>query len=144
MPLTVRQNGTTVGGQPNNATASWWNDYYDLLTGAMTDQPVTLGNTLTVSGHVTFDTALWISPQTTYGSTFPVLTLGLGDNDTGINWLGDGHLSVTCNGTSQLDVAAGKALGFMVLDSGTPRMVHVFIGTSTPVGAVEGDIWIKG
>lgn len=38
MALTVRQNGQYVGGQPNTASAAWWNDYHDLLTGAMTDQ----------------------------------------------------------------------------------------------------------
>lgn len=41
MALTVRANGSMVGGQPNNATASWWNDYHDLLTGGMTDQDIT-------------------------------------------------------------------------------------------------------
>jgi hypothetical protein len=38
MALTVRVDGSVVGGQPNTATAAWWNDYHDLLTGAMTDQ----------------------------------------------------------------------------------------------------------
>lgn len=138
MPLKVRYDGSFVGGQPNNATASWWNDFHDLLTGVMTDQPVTLGNTFSVTGNT------WLSPQTSHGATFPALTVGIGDNDTGINWIGDGHLQVLANNAAQLDVTAGKALGFMVLDSGTQRMVHIFIGTSTPVGAVEGDIWIKG
>ena len=42
MALTAQQNGTTVGGNPNQIRASWFNDYKDLLTGAMNDQPVTL------------------------------------------------------------------------------------------------------
>lgn len=41
MPLTVRQNGSVVGGQPNVVAASWFNDYHDLLTGVMTDQDMT-------------------------------------------------------------------------------------------------------
>ena len=43
MPLTVRYNGS---GSSNLVTASWWNDYHDLLTGIMQDQEVTLKNNL--------------------------------------------------------------------------------------------------
>lgn len=46
MPLTIQQDGSTVGGQPNTVVAKWWNDYHDLLTGAMTDQDVTLSTDL--------------------------------------------------------------------------------------------------
>lgn len=42
MALTTQQNGTTVGGVDNQARASWWNDYKDVLTGVMHDQPITL------------------------------------------------------------------------------------------------------
>ena len=38
MPLTVRSNGTGGG----IVSAAWWNDYYNLLTGAMNDQAVAL------------------------------------------------------------------------------------------------------
>lgn len=43
MPLTVRTNGNLPG---NIVGASWWNDYYNLLTGGMTDQEVTIQNNL--------------------------------------------------------------------------------------------------
>jgi hypothetical protein len=43
MPLTVRENGTT---SPSLITASWWNDYLSLLTGAMNDQPILLNTTV--------------------------------------------------------------------------------------------------
>lgn len=138
MPLTVRFDGSFVGGQPNNATASWWNDFHALLTGGMTDQPVTLGNTLTIVGNT------WLTPQTAFGAGFPALTVGIGDNDTGINWIGDGHLQVVVNNGAWLDVQSGKSLGFTVLDSGTARLVHIYIGTTAPASPVEGDIWIKG
>ena len=46
MALTFRSNG--VGG--GLVSASWWNDYYNLMTGVMNDQPVTFGNNLTVNG----------------------------------------------------------------------------------------------
>ena len=39
MALTVQTNGS---GPSNIIQASWFNDYYNLLTGAMHDQPVTL------------------------------------------------------------------------------------------------------
>lgn len=42
MALTTQQNGTTVGGLSNQARASWWNDFKDLLTGVMNDQSVAL------------------------------------------------------------------------------------------------------
>lgn len=43
MPLTVRSNGSTSS---NIITASWFNDYYNLLTGSMQDQEVTIKNVL--------------------------------------------------------------------------------------------------
>lgn len=46
MPLTVQQDGSVVGGNPNTVVAKWWNDYHDLLTGVMTDQDVTLATDL--------------------------------------------------------------------------------------------------
>lgn len=41
MPLTVRTNGSL---SPNIITASWFNDFLNLLTGAMQDQEVTIQN----------------------------------------------------------------------------------------------------
>lgn len=43
MPLTVRTNGSL---SPNIITASWFNDFLNLLTGAMQDQEVTIQNVL--------------------------------------------------------------------------------------------------
>lgn len=45
MALTLRLNGSQA---QNLVTASWWNDYYNLLTGVMTDQPVTIKPNLTL------------------------------------------------------------------------------------------------
>jgi hypothetical protein len=47
MALTLRTNGSSGA---NLVTASWWNDYYNLLTGSMVDQPVTLVPGLTLKG----------------------------------------------------------------------------------------------
>lgn len=45
MPLTVRSNGSLSA---NIITSSWFNDYRDLLTGAMTDQEVTIKNNVVI------------------------------------------------------------------------------------------------
>lgn len=45
MALTVQANGT---GPAYLVQASWWNDYHDLLTGVMLDQPITVGGNLTL------------------------------------------------------------------------------------------------
>ncbi len=45
MPLTVRNNGS---GPTNVIQAAWFNDYYNLLTGVMQDQPVTIKNNLSL------------------------------------------------------------------------------------------------
>lgn len=50
MALTYKTNGRLPA---NVIEASWWNDFIDLLTGIMTDQPVHLGNTLQVDGIIT-------------------------------------------------------------------------------------------
>lgn len=47
MPLTVRTNGSAGS---NIITASWFNDFLNLLTGSMQDQEVTIKNVLTMIG----------------------------------------------------------------------------------------------
>ena len=47
MPLTVRTNGSAGS---NIITASWFNDFLNLLTGVMQDQEVTIKNVLTMIG----------------------------------------------------------------------------------------------
>jgi hypothetical protein len=51
MALTHRTDG--IGG--GLVSSGWWNDYFDLLTGTMSDQPVTLKNGMTVQA-VTYTT----------------------------------------------------------------------------------------
>ena len=43
MALTLRTNGSSPS---NLVQASWWNDFYNLLTGSMTDQPVKIHNSV--------------------------------------------------------------------------------------------------
>lgn len=63
MPLTTRTNGS---GGSNIIQASWFNDFMNLLTGVMSDQPVTINNGITAK-------------QTTYTTpTAPTLALATG------------------------------------------------------------------
>lgn len=48
MALTLRTNGSSG---VNLVTASWWNDYYDLLTGAMVDQIITFQTDMIVQAQ---------------------------------------------------------------------------------------------
>lgn len=69
MALTVRTNGS---GSTNIITAAWFNDYYNLLTGAMQDQEVNIKNVLTL-------TAIGAAPSS--APTFALAsgtTLGIG------------------------------------------------------------------
>src|SRR5271157_3547791 len=43
MALTQRTNGS---GSANIIQAAWWNDYYNLFTGAMSDQPIHIANSV--------------------------------------------------------------------------------------------------
>lgn len=54
MALTTQINGTTSGGSSNQARASWWNDYKDVLTGVMNDQPITINYRPGVAASPTF------------------------------------------------------------------------------------------
>lgn len=70
MALTVRTNGS---GSSNLVTASWWNDYYNLLTGAMQDQEVTIKNNLVL-------TAIGASPTAApTGNVISGTGLGIGN-----------------------------------------------------------------
>ena len=140
MALTRRADGT----QPINlVNSTWWNDFYDLLTGVMSDQPVTISNTLTTN-KLKVNSLTWLDPQTAYGANFGTITLAIGDNDSGLNWLADGHLQLVVNGSPWMDWQVGHPGGIVAFDSGTPRMIHLYVGTSAPASPSEGDIWIKG
>lgn len=140
MALSRKTDGT---GAANLVTAAWWNDFYDLLTGAMSDQPVTIANQVT-SNKLQVNNQTWLNPQTAYGSAFPTITLAIGDNDTGFNWVGDGHLQLVVNNSVWGDWQPNKGMQFVVLDSGVPKLIRIYIGTTQPSSPSEGDIWIKG
>lgn len=159
MALTQRVDGT---GSVALVDATWWNEYYLLLTGQMTDQPVTIANNLTVKGQG--NAFVWTG--TLGGSNRRVLSLT--PTDTGTKSWGlyygtnnalafynstDATTPLTLNADGSVAIGGaltvGKVLTFGVYDSalGTIRTVRVFIGTTDPstyTTVNEGDLWIKG
>lgn len=121
MALTIRANGSN----PDNLIgASWFNDYYDLVTGAMTDQPVTLD----------------YAP----GSAGATPTLTLKTN-------GNGDLLQGYNGASKVFVLAkdgsladgSNDFYALLVGTGATAGRRIFVGPTTPSGAQEGDLWVK-
>lgn len=76
---------------------------------------VAVASTLNVIGVTTLDNALysdsnietngkvWISKNTAYGSS-PLLSLTIGDADTGIDWISDGHIIIKSNSGTAIDI----------------------------------------
>lgn len=123
MALTVRGDGT---GSAFLVQSAWWNDYHDLLTGAMTDQSVFLKYT---PGGSTGLPTLKVQAGTNSSNAVEVLdnsgTLQFKIDKTGIPKDGSGNSYAVMKGSG---ATAGR---------------QIFVGTATPTGANEGDIWIK-
>jgi hypothetical protein len=77
MPLTLRTNGS---GATNLVTAAWWNDYYNLLTGNMNDQPIQLNNTLALQSSMQ-------APPTPTLTAFAGSGLGVGNYEYGYSFV---------------------------------------------------------
>ncbi len=132
MPLTIRENGNTSA---NLVTAQWWNDFFNLLTGTMNDQPVTISylpsgstnSTLTLVGN---GNANILVVQTNTGTNF--LTL----NGTGtlyISGVSNFNSNVNLASTAILDAAGG------IIGNGK-------FGFATPGDLIDGsgyDTYIK-
>lgn len=129
MPLTVRTDGT---GSTNLITAQWFNDYHDLLTGAMADQPVTVNNDLTLKG-VTFTTptaptlALAAGSAMGVGSYTYAVSFQMGNGQT----LPGATASITTTTGNQEVTLTAIPLG---PTGTTARIVYRSkVGTSTPL-----------
>lgn len=92
MSLTVRVDGEAVGGTPNTIFAAWFNDYHDLLTGAMSDQPITLKSSVIIKGFSSNPTA----PSAVLASG---TTLGIGAYQYVVTYV-DGNSGETGAGAS--------------------------------------------
>src|SRR5258706_8258709 len=109
MPLTVRVNGKFVGGSPtpnNQVQASWWNDFRDLLTGVMADQPVTIANTLTAQKFIANGT--------------PSSANQIADFQQGFLLFSDNTAAAFAGATSRLWLATAASPGTQEIDIG-PR-----------------------
>ncbi|MGZ6281709.1 MAG: hypothetical protein ACXWQ5_00180 [Ktedonobacterales bacterium] len=151
--------GITAGAGPTH-TAHW----YATSSGWKTDESIVVATNLTVNGSTsiaaltasgnasvggnlsvtgTFSTVLqttnviWVNKQTAFGAGTPAIDLAIGDNDTGWDWAGDGHLQLKLNGAVALDLPAGSNVP---LTDTNGQKFHV--GTSTPSGN-ESDVWFK-
>lgn len=149
--------GITAGAGPSH-TAHW----YATSSGWKTDESIvvstnltvngstsiaaltasgnaSVGGTLAVTGNVTSvlqtTNVVWINKQTAYGSGTPTIDLAIGDNDTGLDWAGDGNLQIKSNGAIVVNIVAGSHIP---LTDTSGQKFH--IGTSTPSGN-EGDVW---
>lgn len=126
MALTLRTNGTGGG----IVSAAWWNDFYNLLTGAMNDQAVTLSTnfgwvplTLTTVGVPSGLAApLVIATHTTNAASYnfvigaPGPYVGLTDtqNSSNLIWFGN-YTTFTINPPLLLPGGLGTATTGVVL-----------------------------
>lgn len=113
MALTIQQNGQFVGGQKNTIMASWFNDYHDLLTGIMRDQPVTLRTGVAIEG---------IQAAPTFVGTLALAAgtaLGVGVYKYVITWLdGSGGESLASPSTSITTTTGNQVVSITGLTTG--------------------------
>ncbi len=115
MPLTRRADGTQA---VNQVYASWWNDFMDLLTGAMTDQNVTIGNVVKVTrqGSTSQGTDFYQMQATTNAAHQYNLYIG-GSGEFGI-WDGTAAAAMLSGTASGLTLAGNLTLTGTTLTAG--------------------------
>lgn len=164
MALTRRADGTAP---VNQVFAAWWNDFYDLLTGAMTDQAITIASTtatrLTRVGSTSVETPL-LSLKTTVSAAHEYdlrvdtngniklydVTQGgavLYGGKNGLTMVpSGGNLTVGSSwatlGPSNLNVAVLRGFG----GATAGKQIWIMTGSTDPVaadGLLEGDVVFK-
>jgi hypothetical protein len=105
MALTLRSNGSTSS---NLVTAAWWNDYYNLLTGTMTDQPVTVADNVTLKpmGADPGAPTLTVVAGTGLGVGVYQYGVTLVGPDGGESLLGTTASATTTSGNQQINLSA--------------------------------------
>jgi len=66
-----------------------------------------LGNTLSVAGSFTSIGKAYIEGGSSFGGG-PAITLAIGDTDTGINWVADGHIELYANNQAVADITTAS------------------------------------
>lgn len=93
---------------------------------------------------------VWVAPETAFGSTAS-LALTVGDSDTGINWAADGHIQLTANGHSLIDMVGSTTtvnVTATLQNNGTqvPTIVgggaKISVQSSAPGSPAVGDVWV--
>ncbi len=130
MALITRTNGSAGS---NIITASWFNDFNNLFKGVMVDQPVTFGNTLTITGVSTLNGGVNTNTirDGTNGNPALDLSLGTGAIKLPLALLINDAAAVTVNGST-----TGTATLYQPL-RGTIKLV--FIVLSNFRNGVAGD-----
>lgn len=97
------------------------------------------------AGDVRVRDKLWIRPDYAFG-TSTALHLAIGDNDTGIHWVGDGMLDFYANSAVAMKLNANgyvsvrnSAGGYTYLNNVRP----ITISTAGPSGGSDGDVWLQ-
>ena len=113
MPLTIQQDGSVVGGQPNTVVATWWNDYHDLLTGAMTDQDVTLHTDLILG-------PLGANPAAPTATAQAGAGLGIGSYTYAVTFVKQGQSGESLTGTTVnvTTTSGNQAVGLSAIPTG--------------------------
>ena len=161
MPLTRRTDGTQAA---NRVYASWFNDFMDLLTGVMTDQPVTLANsqTITRQGSTSGSTnLLYLKTTVSAAHQYNVYvgfdgSLGIWDNDNSkailANATGTGLSLIPSGGNfvvgSLWATLKGHSVAVMRGFGGAPAGLQIWVmtGATDPTaadGLAEGDLVFK-
>jgi len=156
MVLTVRTNGS---GGSNLIQASWWNDYYNLLTGGMSDQEVTINNNLVLKGlggapstNITGSAVSggslgigifgygysYVSPDGESPITgFPGITTSTGNQQIQLN-IGTGPTGVTGRNIYRTAVGGGTNYRFCHLVPDNTTTVYVDNNPDASLGATGG------
>jgi hypothetical protein len=106
MPLTYRGNGTAPQYQVG---ASWWNDYYNLLTGVMVDQPITIKNNTNIQASYGTPPACVATPQAGSGlgvGTYTYAVTFVWADEVGQTVLGNYTAATTTTGSQEVALSA--------------------------------------
>src|SRR5260221_7138661 len=141
MPLTVRNNGSS----PTNVIkAAWFNDFYNLLTGIMVDQPVTIGNNITLGPPLNYPNpgptvapggSLTASTAMSIGAYKYVYTFFSNSANLGLDLLGgESSVSPTFSITTTTGNQAVNLTGIATGPAGTVgrNIYRVKVGTTSP------------
>lgn len=108
MALTLRTNGS---GSSNIISSGWFNDFYNLFTGGMTDQPITFKYTPGAAGNL-----LTLTPN---ANSTPLLILKSDGSTTGVKFDNAANMSQASGGRINLGGKTGTTSAASFLSGGS-------------------------